>query len=106
MCSGGRIASVCARTVEAGFRNQRMGRQKSKAASKKLAKKEAAKPKAARKRVVETRATGTKARKTDASIRIKRVYDPPGAEDGLRILIDRLWPRGVAKSRLKLDAWP
>jgi len=39
-------------------------------------------------------------------IRIKRAYDPPSADDGLRILIDRLWPRGLAKSKLKLDAWP
>jgi uncharacterized protein YeaO (DUF488 family) len=45
-------------------------------------------------------------RKAAASIRIRRAYDPPGADDGLRILIDRLWPRGLAKSKLKLDAWP
>jgi uncharacterized protein YeaO (DUF488 family) len=38
-------------------------------------------------------------------IRIKRAYDPVGRDDGLRILIDRLWPRGIAKSKLKLDAW-
>src|SRR5437762_606319 len=80
--------------------------QKSKVATKKSAKKKAARPEAARKRVVVTRATGTKTRKIDTSILIKRVYDPPGADDGLRILIDRLWPRGVSKSKLKLDAWP
>ena len=40
-----------------------------------------------------------------ASIRIKRAYDAPESGDGLRILIDRLWPRGIAKSKLKLDAW-
>jgi uncharacterized protein YeaO (DUF488 family) len=40
-----------------------------------------------------------------ASIRIKRAYDTPESGDGLRILIDRLWPRGLAKSKLKLDAW-
>jgi uncharacterized protein YeaO (DUF488 family) len=39
------------------------------------------------------------------SIQVKRVYDPPSGEDGLRILIDRLWPRGLAKSALKLDTW-
>jgi uncharacterized protein YeaO (DUF488 family) len=39
------------------------------------------------------------------SIRIKRVYETPAAEDGLRILIDRLWPRGLTKSALKLNAW-
>ena len=41
-----------------------------------------------------------------ASIANKRAYDAPSAQDGLRILIDRLWPRGVAKAKLKLDAWP
>jgi uncharacterized protein YeaO (DUF488 family) len=40
------------------------------------------------------------------SIAIKRAYDPPAARDGLRILIDRLWPRGLSKTALKLDAWP
>jgi len=40
-----------------------------------------------------------------ADIRVKRAYDPPGSEDGLRILIDRLWPRGISKTALKLDAW-
>lgn len=40
-----------------------------------------------------------------ASIRIKRAYDMPKNSDGLRILIDRLWPRGIAKAKLKLDAW-
>jgi uncharacterized protein YeaO (DUF488 family) len=38
-------------------------------------------------------------------IRVKRVYDPPSSDDGLRILIDRLWPRGLSKDILKLDAW-
>ncbi len=51
-------------------------------------------------------AVETKSRRASTLIRIKRAYDPPGAEDGLRILIDRLWPRGLAKSKLKLDAWP
>lgn len=40
-----------------------------------------------------------------ALIGIKRAYEEPGSDDGLRILIDRLWPRGLAKSKLKLDAW-
>jgi uncharacterized protein YeaO (DUF488 family) len=39
------------------------------------------------------------------SIAAKRAYDPPSKEDGLRILIDRLWPRGVSKIALKLDGW-
>lgn len=38
-------------------------------------------------------------------IQLKRVYDPPGHEDGARFLVDRLWPRGVQKSALRLDAW-
>jgi len=41
-----------------------------------------------------------------SSIAIKRAYDEPSAQDGLRILIDRLWPRGVSKAKLKIDAWP
>jgi len=45
------------------------------------------------------------ARRAFADIRIKRAYDPPEAGDGLRILIDRLWPRGMPKARLKLDSW-
>jgi uncharacterized protein YeaO (DUF488 family) len=40
-----------------------------------------------------------------ATIRIKRAYDPPSSDDGLRILIDRLWPRGLSKDKLKIDAW-
>ncbi len=40
------------------------------------------------------------------SIAIKRVYEKPVADDGVRILIDRLWPRGLAKASLKFDAWP
>lgn len=41
-----------------------------------------------------------------ARIAIKRAYDEPSRQDGVRILIDRLWPRGVSKVELKLDAWP
>lgn len=39
------------------------------------------------------------------SIRIKRIYDPPARGDGYRVLVDRLWPRGISKSRASLDAW-
>jgi len=46
------------------------------------------------------------ARRVMPSIAVKRAYDKPGPRDGLRILIDRLWPRGVSKAELKLDAWP
>jgi uncharacterized protein YeaO (DUF488 family) len=41
-----------------------------------------------------------------AMIDIKRVYDERSAGEGLRILVDRLWPRGVTKASLALDAWP
>jgi uncharacterized protein YeaO (DUF488 family) len=39
------------------------------------------------------------------SIKIKRAYDPPAASDGARVLVDRLWPRGVKKEKLRLDEW-
>jgi DNA-3-methyladenine glycosylase len=39
------------------------------------------------------------------TVRIKRIYEPPAAEDGYRILVDRIWPRGVSKERAKLDLW-
>lgn len=38
-------------------------------------------------------------------LKIKRVYDPPDPSDGLRILVDRLWPRGLAKEKAKVDEW-
>jgi uncharacterized protein YeaO (DUF488 family) len=38
-------------------------------------------------------------------IRIKRVYDPVEPQDGRRFLVDRLWPRGIKKEKLALDAW-
>lgn len=36
----------------------------------------------------------------------KRVYDEPSADDGVRVLVDRLWPRGLTKERAELDLWP
>jgi len=36
---------------------------------------------------------------------VKRVYDPPDPGDGVRILVDRLWPRGLSKDRAALDDW-
>jgi uncharacterized protein YeaO (DUF488 family) len=55
-----------------------------------------------------TRPTRAKpaARRKSESIRIKRVYEEASADDGMRILIDRLWPRGLSKKSLKYDAWP
>jgi uncharacterized protein YeaO (DUF488 family) len=38
-------------------------------------------------------------------LHIKRAYEPPSSEDGSRILVDRLWPRGVKKEALALTAW-
>lgn len=38
-------------------------------------------------------------------IHIKRAYQPVSDKDGYRILVDRLWPRGVSKKRLKIDLW-
>lgn len=40
-----------------------------------------------------------------ANVRLKRAYEPKGAEDGTRILVDRLWPRGVSKADAALDQW-
>lgn len=39
------------------------------------------------------------------SLRIKRAYLPPSAEDGVRVLVDRLWPRGLRKSEAAIDRW-
>jgi len=38
-------------------------------------------------------------------VHIKRVYETPTASDGKRILIDRLWPRGLTKEKAKIDLW-
>ncbi len=38
-------------------------------------------------------------------IRLKRVYEKAGAEDGFRILVDRLWPRAVSKEKARVDLW-
>ncbi len=40
-----------------------------------------------------------------ANVRLKRAYERPSTEDGTRILIDRLWPRGVSKQAAALDLW-
>lgn len=39
------------------------------------------------------------------NIHIKRIYAPPSQEDGYRVLVDRLWPRGVSKEKAKADLW-
>ena len=38
-------------------------------------------------------------------LRIKRVYEPPDAEDGVRVLVDRLWPRGLSREKAQIDLW-
>ena len=38
-------------------------------------------------------------------IKVKRVYDSPEPSDGFRILVDRLWPRGLSKEQAKVDLW-
>jgi uncharacterized protein YeaO (DUF488 family) len=40
-----------------------------------------------------------------ADVRVRRVYDPPEPDDGQRVLVDRLWPRGLSKERARLDDW-
>ncbi|MFF5425176.1 MULTISPECIES: DUF488 domain-containing protein [unclassified Streptomyces] len=45
------------------------------------------------------------ARHTPA-VRVRRVYDAPSPDDGVRVLVDRLWPRGLAKADARVDEWP
>ena len=40
-----------------------------------------------------------------ANVRLKRAYESPSADDGTRVLVDRLWPRGVAKADAAVDLW-
>ena len=44
-------------------------------------------------------------KKGTGGLRIKRVYAPAVADDGLRVLVDRLWPRGIAKEKARIDLW-
>lgn len=44
-------------------------------------------------------------RKTKAVVRIKRAYEPVAEDDGVRILVDRLWPRGLTKEKARIDLW-
>jgi uncharacterized protein YeaO (DUF488 family) len=39
------------------------------------------------------------------AFKLKRAYDAPANSDGYRVLVDRLWPRGLTKEKLHLDAW-
>jgi uncharacterized protein YeaO (DUF488 family) len=38
-------------------------------------------------------------------IRLKRVYEEPSPEDGMRVLVERFWPRGISKERARIDTW-
>lgn len=40
------------------------------------------------------------------SVRVRRVYESPEPEDGVRVLVDRLWPRGLSKEAARVDEWP
>jgi uncharacterized protein YeaO (DUF488 family) len=40
-----------------------------------------------------------------ASVRVRRIYEPVTEQDGIRVLVDRLWPRGMSKSRAEIDEW-
>ncbi|MFE0653892.1 DUF488 domain-containing protein [Streptomyces sp. NPDC059534] len=40
------------------------------------------------------------------TVRVRRVYDPPSPDDGVRVLVDRLWPRGLRKTDAHIDEWP
>ena len=42
---------------------------------------------------------------TSFTVRLQRAYDEPGPDDGRRVLVDRVWPRGRTKEHLRLDAW-
>ena len=42
---------------------------------------------------------------TSIVIKLKRAYEKPSAEDGMRILVERLWPRGLTKARAAVDLW-
>lgn len=42
---------------------------------------------------------------TPGRVRLKRAYEPPAPDDGIRILVDRLWPRGVKKANAAIDEW-
>jgi uncharacterized protein YeaO (DUF488 family) len=40
-----------------------------------------------------------------AGVRVRRIYEPVTEQDGIRVLVDRLWPRGMSKPRAKIDEW-
>jgi uncharacterized protein YeaO (DUF488 family) len=47
----------------------------------------------------------TPRKRESAGFSLKRVYEPAAPDDGLRVLVDRLWPRGIAKNKARIDLW-
>ncbi|WP_113702942.1 DUF488 domain-containing protein [Nonomuraea lactucae] len=43
--------------------------------------------------------------RAEPTIRVRRVYEEPSGDDGTRVLVDRIWPRGLSKARARLDEW-
>ncbi len=41
----------------------------------------------------------------NSGLQLKRAYDPPSARDGMRVLVDRIWPRGLRKAKARIDVW-
>ena len=56
-----------------------------------------------RRRAEPLKDAGARARRHE--IRLKRAYEPAGAQDGVRVLVDRLWPRGLRKDQVAADLW-
>lgn len=54
---------------------------------------------------INTPAVGSRAKGTRMEIRTKRIYEPPAEDDGFRVLVDRVWPRGKKKNEVKIDRW-
>jgi uncharacterized protein YeaO (DUF488 family) len=52
-----------------------------------------------------TKSATSAGKKAASGLRIKRVYEPIAEDDGLRVLVDRLWPRGIAKEKAHIDLW-
>jgi uncharacterized protein YeaO (DUF488 family) len=44
--------------------------------------------------------------RTAPRVRVRRVYEAPEPDDGVRVLVDRLWPRGLSKADARVDEWP
>ncbi|HEV2546360.1 MAG TPA: DUF488 family protein [Stellaceae bacterium] len=51
------------------------------------------------------RGKAAKARTRRSVVRVKRVYEAPAPDDGVRVLVDRVWPRGLSKEKAQIDHW-